>query len=462
MTLTPFRIGWLALSAGLYIFIAYGVPREQFGTLLSLYGLLFWGYLLRVRPLWYHRLAQPGDSGTIPGFSEAPDRFLFAASIAFRLTLLFALPRLSDDFYRFIWDGRLLVHGFNPYLYLPSGIINSPLADRAGVDGNLFIYLNSPDYYTVYPPLNQALFGLAAMLSPDNVLGNVVTLRVSILLAELGVLWLLVRLLKHFNRNPNLALLYGLNPLVILELTGNVHFEAIVIFFVLMAVWLLVKNRWVLSAGALALAVCTKLLPLLFLPLAIQYLGWRRGIAYAALTLVLTGILFLPFASVALVQNVFSSINLYFQKFEFNASVYYLIREVGFWIKGYNIIVQAGFWLSLVTTLGVLWIAFNKKLTNSVSTKLILTLTLYFALATTVHPWYATTLIAVSVFTNFRFPLVWSGLIWLSYATYQSGLPYRENLLLTAVEYLAVVGYGLYEYWINKNPHQMPEHVMRA
>ncbi|GAA4411230.1 DUF2029 domain-containing protein [Nibrella viscosa] len=458
MTPTPFRIGWLALSAGLYIFIAYGVPREQFGLLLSLYGLLFWGYLLRVRPLWYHRNSQT----SVFGFPDEPDRLLFAAAIIFRLTLLFAMPKLSDDYVRFIWDGRLLAHGFNPYLYLPTGIINTPLAGQAGLDGNVFIYLNSPNYYTVYPPLNQAMFGLAAMLSPGNVLGNVIALRVFILLAELGVLWLLVRLLTHVNRNPNLALLYGLNPLIILELTGNVHFEAVVIFFVLLAVWLVLKNRWVLSAGALALAVGTKLLPLLFLPLAIRYLGWRRGISYAMLTLILTGILFLPFASVALVQNIFSSINLYFQKFEFNASIYYLIREVGFWIKGYNIIEQAGLWLSIITTLGVLWIAFSTKLPHALSTRLLLTLSFYFALATTVHPWYATTLVAASVFTNFRYPLVWSGLIWVSYATYQGGLPYRENLLLTAVEYLVVAGYGLYEVWTNKNPHQTPEHLMRA
>lgn len=415
------RILWLTVSAILYFVIGYFVPRQQFGLLLGLLMGLFLGYALVVPSP-----ARRRDEGNI-------DRFLFGSAILFRFLLLFAMPQLSDDVYRFVWDGRLMAYGYNPYLYLPNQLLNTPVAAVCGLDQSLFRQLNSPNYFTVYPPINQALFGLASWLSGGNLLWNVVWLRVPIVLAEIGSLWLMAKLLHRLGKSPNLALLYGLNPLVILEPTGNLHFEAVMIFFALLAAWLFRKGRWAMSAGALALAIGTKLLPLLLLPLVVRHLGWRKGIGYAVLTGVLTAALFTPFASLELVRNVASSLNLYFQKFEFNASVYYVLRAVGYWLKGYNAIERIGFWLSVTTTLSVLWIAFRWR-TVPASIQLIATLTLYFAFATTVHAWYITTLIAASVFTRFRYPVVWSVMIPLSYFTYQTQ-PYRENLWLTAVEY---------------------------
>lgn len=432
------RIFWLTGSALLYLFLAYAVPRAHFYWLVGSLGILFAGYgwiLFSFRrsaggPPGWHPTAQ----GKSAGAGRWPDEgLLFTAALFFRLLLLFAMPQLSDDVYRFVWDGRLLAHGYNPYLYLPSQLLPTPIAAACGLGEHLFRQLNSPDYFTVYPPLNQAFFGLAAWLSPTGLLGNVVWLRVPIILAEAGSLWLMTRLLGQLRMNPNLALVYGLNPLVILELTGNLHFEAVMIFFTLLAAWLLLNQRWMLSAGALALAVGTKLLPLLLLPLVVRRLGWKQGILYSALTGVLTAALFAPFASLELVRNIFSSINLYFQKFEFNASVYYVLRTIGYWVEGYNAIARIGFWLSITTTASLLWIAFQWR-RPALAVQLVAMLTLYLAFSTTVHPWYVTTLVAASVFTPFRYPLVWSALIPLSYFTYHTQ-PYEENLWLTTVEY---------------------------
>ena len=435
------RIVWLIVSAVLYILLAYTVFREQFGLLIGLLAGLFLGYACVVPSL--------NDQ------NNESDQFLFTSAILFRLLMLAAMPQLSDDVYRFVWDGRLMAHGYNPYLYLPSQVLNTPIAVDCGLDESLFRLLNSPNYFTVYPPVNQALFGLGAWLSPEHLLGNVVWLRIPIVLSEAGSLWLMTKLLRRLDMNPNLALLYGLNPLVILELTSNLHFEAVMIFFALLAIWLLVGKeqfsvrtpslRWGLSAGALALSIGTKLLPLLLLPIVVRRLGWRSGIGYALLTGLFTAALFAPFASVELVRNVFSSINLYFQKFEFNASIYYVLRAIGYWIKGYNAIERIGFWLSVTTTLSILWIAFRWR--SAPSIQIIATLTLYFSFATTVHPWYITTLVAASVFTRFCYPLVWSALIPLSYFTYHAR-PYQENLWLTAIEYGIVLTAALYR----KNP----------
>lgn len=429
MTITPFRAGWLILSACLYALVGYTTPREQFPMLAGFVLFLFWGYMLRIRTL-------AGD--------PRPDRFLFLAAILFRVLLLLAPPQLSDDYFRFIWDGRLVAGGFNPYLYLPNTIVNAV----PGLDDLLLQLLNSPGYYTVYPPFNQFLFGLAAVLSPDDIAGTVVWLRIPILLADIGSIWLMVKLLKQLGKSPDLALLYGLNPLVILEITGNLHYEGVVVFFVLLAAWLIVRKRIVLAGVAMGLAIATKLLPLMLLPLALRWLGWRSGVLFCVISLAVAGGLFFPFFSQELAHNMFSSLNLYVQKFEFNASVYYLFRWLGFRLLGYNAVALIGPMLSVVTLAGVLWLSWRRPTALAAPAllmRLLAILTLYFALATTVHPWYLTTLVAVAVFVPVRYPLLWSGLVMLSYAAYQV-TPYHENLWFTAFSYSAVLVFAVREW----------------
>ncbi|NID11324.1 hypothetical protein [Fibrivirga algicola] len=421
------RWGWLLLSACLYGLLGYATPRGQFPMLIGLYTLLMWGYSLRAQPL----LLATTDA------TAAPDKFLAGSAIVFRLLLLLAMPALSDDYARFIWDGRLLLNGVNPFRYLPVELMAGGVAPDAHIDPTLYQLLNSPNYYTVYPPVDQLLFALAAWIAPTNAASSVVALRVPIILADLGTLWLMIRLLTRNGRNPNLAFLYGLNPLIILELTGNVHFEAIMIFFTLLAVYLWQVHRRVLSAAALAMAIATKLLPLIALPVIIAHIGWPRGIRYAALVLGLVGVLFIPFFDVSLLLNMLESIELYFRKFEFNASLYYLIREAGFWLEGYNILGRIGLWLSLATTVGLLVIAFARVF--PVWVRILWMLTLYLAMATTVHPWYITSLVAASIFVaspaySIRYMLVWSGLVWLSYSAYRTD-PVQEDHMLLLVEY---------------------------
>lgn len=442
------RWGWLVLSACLYSLLGYSTQRGQFPMLIGLYTLLMWGYTLRIRPL-----LQAINEPTAP-----PDQFLVGSAVMFRLLLLLAMPALSDDYARFIWDGRLLLHGINPFRYLPVELMAGGVVPDGIADPALYQLLNSPNYYTVYPPFNQLIFALAAWLSPDNPMGSVVVLRLPIILADLGTLWLMSKLLKQLGRNPNLALLYALNPLIILELTGNVHFEAVLIFFSVLAVYLWTQQRQVLSAGALSLAIATKLLPLIALPLVLAYVGWQRGLRYSAIVFGFVIVLFAPFFNLSLFMNMLESIDLYFRKFEFNASLYYVIREVGYWVEGYNVLSRVGLWLSLLTTVGLVALAFARSF--PVPIRLLWMLTFYLVMATTVHPWYITSLLAVAVFAtstaySARYILVWSGLVWLSYAAYRTS-PVHEDSLLLVVEYGVVLAVFLIDtrrYLTNRRNH---------
>lgn len=427
------------LSVLAYGLIGYRFIRTQSGELILSFGVLFLIYGLVISQKWDKLWVR---------------RWLWIA-LGFRLLLLLAVPVLSDDYFRFIWDGRLVAAGYNPYLYLPSALIDSSIAADAQLDSVLFGGMNSPHYFTVYPPLNQMMFGVAAWLAGGNTLVTIILLRSFIVLAEAGILWMMIYPAESVNsaitknKGSQFALIYALNPLIIVELTGNLHFEAVTLFFVLLAVrWL---NRpfqgdkyYVVSAVALGLGVAVKLLPLLFLPLFIKRLGMKKGLIYSAITGGVLLILFLPFLSAELLLNFGKSLDLYFQKFEFNASFYYLLRELGYWITGYNIIQVLGPLLSLITFTTLVWIAFQRR---SFLEKMLFSLTVYFLLATTIHPWYITTLVAFGALTGRWYPVLWSALLPLTYVAYSS-MPYHENLRVVALEYILVLGCLCYEVFL--------------
>jgi alpha-1,6-mannosyltransferase len=427
----------LLASAGAYAGLAYATQRSNFGQLVGLgaVALLAYAWLLRSRLPW---------------------RWGLAAALAFRLLWLPAIPTFSDDVYRFRWDGILVAHGVNPFRFRPDEIIadgaRTTIPDEAQRSQTLpqlqqlYRQLNSPHYYSVYPPVCQFIFGGAARLFPASDSGFASCLRVIILAAEVGTAWLLLALLPALGGPPERALRYLLHPLVIVELTGNLHFEGIMVFFTLLALWLLSRQRGKASAVALGLGIATKLLPLLALPLLIRRLGWRRFIGYSTVTVGVLLLLFSPFLSFTLFVNISRSLNLYFRSFEFNASIYYLLRPIGIWLTTYNQIAIIGPALALVSGLFGLALAWRERRPSlaSLPQTLLLMLTAYYALATTVHPWYLSLLIGLSALSRFRFPLVWGGMALLSYATYRT-TAYTENLWLVALEYTVTFAVLLWE-----------------
>ncbi|MBT8195307.1 MAG: mannosyltransferase, partial [Bacteroidia bacterium] len=124
----------------------------------------------------------------------------------------------------------------------------------------------------------------------------------------------------------------------------------------------------------------------------------------------------------------------------------YLIREVGYLIYDYNIIKLVGHWIPFVVVLIVLGItAAIKKLTTAELIKYsLLFLSIHFFFATTVHPWYINTLVALSIFGFFRYPIIWSAMAILSYSAYANE-PFSENLTFLTIGYLCVFGAFFYE-----------------
>lgn len=424
------------LSLILYAVIGYGIQRYETLPLFICYFALFFLYLRMLQMEGY--------------------RFWIATSVVFRAVLLFSVPALSDDFYRFIWDGRLLAAGIHPFAHVPSFYMTHAQS-LAGINEELFSKLNSKETFTVYPPVAQFISWLSVRLSDGSVYGSLVVMKLIIFSFEIGTLWVFPRVLRCFNMPANTVLIYALNPLVILELTGNVHHEGVMIFFLLTGILFLGQSRYSLSALSWSLSICAKLIPLLFLPLLPRYVGWKKSLIFWTVTAACSVLLFAPLLNVDIIRGLSTSIGYYFQRFEFNASLYYLVRSVGYLVAGFNIIHFAGPLLGLVAAGAILKISFSKwgaapagHITNDLFVKMLWCLLAWFLCTTILHPWYIITLFAISVLTTYRFAVVWTAMIFLTYEGYTKDA-FHENLFVIGIEYIVVIGYLLYETaWIKQ------------
>ena len=412
----------LVLSLTAYLVSGYYLKRENFWLLITLYSILFATYFLLLR--------FKQDIGLFTGL---------AAGLICRFVLLFSVPALSDDFYRFLWDGRLQHLGINPFDYLPSQVIAQ---STDGFLNQLYPYLNSPDYFSVYPQLLQYIFWLAVKLGGENLANGVIALKGIIFIFECGSIYLLIKLLKIKLLDPKIALIYILNPLVIIELTGNIHFEAIMIFFILLSAYLLEIKQLAGIAGALTMAIQSKLIPVIAIPLLIKKFG-RIQTFFVGLACLLLFWISSPYlwGSPDKYLHFFSSLQLYYGKFEFNGSIYSVLRGLGFLLTGFNLIEWISKLMILLTIFSFLYIY---RSGISFLKGFYWLMVVYLIFSAVVHPWYLAILVALSPFVSYRFALIWAAFIPLSYITYAS-LPYSQNYWLIGLEYLAVASFAVYE-----------------
>ncbi len=167
------------LSLILYYTFAYHLIRTDFIKLLTLFAALFFLCL---------RIIQ---------FEKWNLKFLLVIGILFRLVFLMAEPNLSQDFYRFIWDGHLVANFINPFLEVPDVLIQQKelIIPNAQELYNGMGEL-SAKHYSNYPPLNQLIFALGALLGGKSIVGSVVVMRTVIVLGDIGIVYFGKKLLS--------------------------------------------------------------------------------------------------------------------------------------------------------------------------------------------------------------------------------------------------------------------------
>ncbi|WP_162340687.1 carotene biosynthesis protein [Cyclobacterium salsum] len=408
--------------------IGYWFPRTAFPELMGLYGMAFLSYLVLV---------------SIHKNKAFSTLVVIILAMVLRLLLMGAWPELSDDFYRYLFDGQLLVKGINPYLQMPAELFDSGIIPDNSYWQSLVEKMNSSEYYSLYPPLHQLFFWMAA-LAGENLFLNILVLRLIILLVEGINLWLIQKILFLWRKPAYHLSWYAFNPLVILELTGNLHFEGLILTGLLAAIYFYSSQKVVWTGLSWAAAIGLKLTPILLAPVWIRFWDKRRFLIFS-LTAIFFVLLFLsPILLLEGGENYYQSFRLYQTKFEFNASLYYLIRGVAGFFIDYNPIAYVGPALQVIAVIFLLGMGLYQRTftQEALVSKMVWMYLVFLLLQTTVHPWYLIPALGISVLSANRIFVVWTGLVFVSYHAYaQPGM--NEILWIIATEYVLLGIAGL-------------------
>lgn len=422
-----------------FLTLGYQIPREDFLHTILLFALLFClmilGYFLN---------------------QQKPDLlWIFIVGFAIRISLVAAVPSLSDDYPRFLWDGELLSMQKNPYLFTPDNWLEAHPEESNPYLNNLHQLMNSPGYFSVYPPLNQLVFLGVAKLADQHVFKGIVLLRFVIVTGEILCFFLLMKLFMSFKIPLYNLVLYWFNPLVVLEITGNLHFEGLVFLCLLASLFFIIKNKKGLSGGFFGLAVGVKLLPLILIPAWIKFSKTRKSKSFWLSFLIAIILSFVWLIIDDSWIGFFKSLQLYQGKFEFNASIYYLLREVGYWIEGYNTIEYLSKILSVSTVVGIAFVCWRRKAEKLLELidLWVLIYLIYLLLQPVVHPWYLIPGLGLSLFNKRASFLAWSFTVILSYNAY-STLNHYEKPIFLIIEY-TVLFLALYFDYFRPQPKRL-------
>lgn len=302
-------------------------------------------------------------------------------------------PQLSDDLYRYAWDGRVQAAGIDPYRYPPDDPALARLRDRwlwPDEDTCRAIQrspgctrLNRPDARTIYPPLAQWWFSLlhATGLSRLHERG----LQAAAAGLHLALTALIVAALRGLGRDPRLAVLYAWCPFAIVESAGDAHVEPLAALAAVGVVWASARGRSWLAGLLLGAGTAIKLLPALLAPVALRRRPIRVGLAAVAVVV----LSYLPHV-LAVGPQVLGYLPDYLQEENYlTGSRFLLLGLVGLsgpaarWAAG-AILVAAAMW-----TLG-------RRRTVPPTRLAVQFVGIAFLVLTPVQPWYAVLLIALA------------------------------------------------------------------
>lgn len=199
---------------------------------------LLLAFLFYLTPLWINRTELLGMIAFfVPLFFTFGISFyyiknqsftaLFCSAIVFRILTIGTIPHLSDDWYRFVWDGCLFYQGEDPFRYNPSEFYEMQREILPSYLLEIYPNLNSKNYYSVYPYALQVLFSLPWILGyPEN---GFFIYQILFLGIEICNLFILKK-----NKKKELFWFYAANPLVVLESVSQIHPDSILVLFLLL------------------------------------------------------------------------------------------------------------------------------------------------------------------------------------------------------------------------------------
>jgi len=305
--------------------------------------------------------------------------FIIITGIIFRITVIPAAPTTSPDVFRYIWEGKIIEHGVNPYQVPPDAhMLNQYHSD-------LWEKIGFKNMTSIYPPFAQIAFLIGYKISGESVWG----LKVVYLIFEIITLLILLKLLKLKKINPGYIILYAWLPIPIMEYFINAHIDAVGITFFILFLYYIEKGRNKLSAVFFALSILVKFYPLMLFPLLIKKIGIKKLASFISIFVLTTLFFYAPFlTSDFAVKN---SLTTYILRWEFNGSVYNLIKM--FSDQNLSRII-----CGILLMVSIITISFKYRDFVNGTFGVLLSFVIF---ATTIYPWYLGWIAALNPVLNF-------------------------------------------------------------
>ncbi|MCE9628073.1 MAG: hypothetical protein K8R56_09165 [Candidatus Eisenbacteria bacterium] len=203
--------------------------------------------------------------------------FVVITALVLRVALLPVTPTLSDDVYRYAWEGRVLAQGLSPYAHAPADTALAALRDA-----EVYPLVNHRELSAIYPPFAEAGFALVA-----KVWYSLLGFKLWVILHDLVLVGVLAWWSARRGGSAWDAIVYAWNPLVVSEYAGSAHHDPTGIVWLVLAL-ALAERRALFSAGSLVAAVMVKLVALPAWPFVAR--DWPRRVQVVG-TLVLVAAL---------------------------------------------------------------------------------------------------------------------------------------------------------------------------
>jgi hypothetical protein len=348
--------------------------------------------------------------------SQPRDLFqvLLVAAIL-RAMFLPTSPILSDDIFRYVWDGRVQHAGTNPYVYAPD---DPRLANVKEEIPGIHEGINNKEIPTIYPPLMQILFYAATSVST-----SLIWMKAFFTLLDLALVFVLARLLAALGRPPLRALVYAWSPLPVVEIAASGHNDGAAVLLLVLAFLTFEKRRGESSLLFAAGSGLAKLGGLALLPFFARFLKPRAPWAAALLVVLVC----LPYASAG--GLAFRGLREYALRWRGNDSLFHLLFVLTGSLSSAKLVSAV---ILTALALLLLW----KKTPPVRAAFWIFGAVLLFA--PTVHPWYllwVAPLLAIFPHPAWLFLEVSVSLSYHALYLANPGEPWREVPFLKLLEY---------------------------
>ena len=361
---------------------------------------------------------------------------LIIAALILRISVLFNSPTGSDDYYRYVWDGKVLANGINPYQYAPADSELTRLHSET-----LPGLINYPKMKTIYPPLSEEIFYLGYLIGDESFWG----IKILLFLFELITVTGLYLILKKLKLPSKFLLIYMLAPLPIFQFLIDAHVDGFGLTFLVFSIYFYLQKKNILTLVFIGLSVCIKPLGLILIPiLFLNEKGIKSKIQTVIVPLVVCVFIYLPFVFTDSLNDIFQALGNFTINWTFNGFVFEILNSF------FNDNQKTRLTCGILFLLAYIPIIFSKK---DFLNKVYISVFILLIFSPIVHPWYVTWLAVLLPFIP-----RWSGILYINLVSltvitilnYQLYDVWKNYPLVLIIEYVPVLILFIYELHSNK------------